>query len=144
MEPTCWHHGYRCFQTLPYAPSLHTISIVGKSEMVVFWLTSHIHLPSSPSYTFTTLLTHTDELHEHSHFPSHLYTTAFHTQLPPSFYLSSSLRNNTNVEWWHFRDTTKIVKITFTRNSFHSFYITPLLRFSVSTMKLPLLFTQWH
>ena len=144
-HPTCRHHTFISSQTLPFSLSPHAISIAGKSERVEFWVSWHVHFfPSSPSYTFTTLLTYTQELFTCLHFHPSLYTTTFHTQLPPSFYLSSSLRNNTNVESSHFRDTTKIVKITFTRNSFHSFYITPLLRFSVSTMKLPLLFPNHH
>ena len=144
-HPTCRHHTFISSQTLPFSLSPHAISIAGKSERVEFWVTWHSHFsPSSPSHTLVIVLTHRDELFTHSHFHTSLYNTAFSTQLPPSLYLSSSSRNNTKVESWHFRDTTKIVQNRYRWNSFHSYYLTPLPRFYVSTMKLLLLFPQWH
>ena len=145
MERTCWHHSSISSQTLSHTPSPHTIPIAGKSESDHFWVTSHTHiLQFSPSHTLSILLAYTDELFTCSHFLSSSYTTVIHTQLPPSFYLFSSLCNDTKVKWWHFGDMTRIVQIRTRWNSFHSFSITPLLRFSVSTMKLPLLFSNHH
>ena len=135
IDPTCRHHTFISSQTLPFSLSPHRISIAGKSERVEFWVTWHVHFfPSSPSHTLTIVLTHRDELFTHSHFHPSLYNTTIHTQLPPSLYLSSSSRNNTKVERWHFRDTTKIVQNRYRWNSFHSYYLTPLPRFYVSTM----------
>ena len=144
-HPTCRHHTFISSQTLPFSLSPHAISIAGKSERVEFWVGWHVHFfPDSPSHTLTIVLTHREEIDEHSHFHPSLYNTAFHTQLPPSLYLSSSLHNNTKVESWHFPHMTKIVQNSFLWNSFHSYYLTPLLRFYDSTMKLLLLFSQWH
>ena len=74
MEPTCWHHGYRCFQTLPHTPSPHTISIVRKSESDHFqelcaFHTSQTSILSDFSQTITEQL-HIHYTFIHTHNPS--------------------------------------------------------------------------
>ena len=145
IDPTCRHHTFISSQTLPHHYSPHRISIAEKSERVQFWHTSHSPIsPSSPSHTLTITLASLQELFTRSHFYPSLHNTTIHTQLPPSFYLSYPLHNNTNTHSCHFPHITKIVKNTYRRNSFHTFPNTPLLRFHSSTMKLPLLFPNHH
>ena len=75
MEPTCWHHGYRCFQTLSHTPSPHTISIVGKSESDHFQELCAFHT-SQTSLLSDFLQTITEQLHIHY--------TFIHTHNPSS------------------------------------------------------------